>query len=209
MKKIGLLLLAMAAVAVTAYAAAPKQAAHKHAESKAEKETGEVKVTLAQLPAAVKATLLKVAKGAKIGEIERETVYEAELVVKGKTFEVLIDAEGELLSKKAEKEEKGEAREEKEEKEEAEEKQQHEEKEKAEAREENEEREVKVTLAELPAAVKATLLKETKGGKIELIEKGVENGKTVYEAEVTVKGKKFEISIAPDGKLLSKEPEKE
>jgi uncharacterized membrane protein YkoI len=67
------------------------------------------------------------------------------------------------------------------------------------------ESEEEITLDECPAPVKATILKEAKGGKIEEIEKEVENGVTLYEAEIEVDGKEIEIKVAPDGKLLEKE----
>lgn len=65
--------------------------------------------------------------------------------------------------------------------------------------------EEEVSLDEVPAAVKATLLKEAKGATIGEIEKGNENGKTVYEAEFKVDGKKVEIKIAEDGTVLERE----
>ena len=64
--------------------------------------------------------------------------------------------------------------------------------------------EVKVTIDQVPAAVKATLEKETAGGTIKEISKDTEDGKTVYEADVTIDGKDLEIKIAEDGTLISK-----
>jgi hypothetical protein len=67
------------------------------------------KLTLDQLPAAVKAALLQQAGGAKIEDIEEETkdgktVYEAEIVGNGVTTEVKLDASGKILKTKVEKE---------------------------------------------------------------------------------------------------------
>jgi len=67
------------------------------------------------------------------------------------------------------------------------------------------ESEEEISLAECPAPVKATLTKEAKGGTIKEIEKEVEDGKTLYEAEIVIDGKEYEVKVAPDGKLLSKE----
>jgi uncharacterized membrane protein YkoI len=67
------------------------------------------------------------------------------------------------------------------------------------------EEEEEITLDQCPAPVKATILKEAKGGKIEEIEKEVEDGKLLYEAELLIDGKEVEIKVAPDGKLLEKE----
>ena len=68
--------------------------------------------------------------------------------------------------------------------------------------------EVKVTVDQLPAAVKATLTKEAGDGKIGDIDKETEDGKVQYEADVTVGDKEYEIKIAEDGTLLSKKVEK-
>jgi len=69
--------------------------------------------------------------------------------------------------------------------------------------------EVTVKLADLPAAVRKTLEKEAAGGKIGEIEKETENGKTTYEADVTINGEEREIEIAEDGKLISNEADDE
>ena len=68
----------------------------------------------------------------------------------------------------------------------------------------DEHKETTVTMDQLPAAVKATLAKETGTGKVEEIEKDTENGRTIYEADVMVDGKKWEITIAQDGQLIKK-----
>jgi uncharacterized membrane protein YkoI len=146
-------------------------------EAWAEKGKKEEKVTLDQVPAAVKATLLKEAKDAKIEEIEKETkngttTYEAKFVADGKTVEVKVASDGTLLKRKVEDEEK-------------------------------------VTLDQVPAAVKDTILKEAKGAKIEAIEKETKKGESVYEAEFLAEGKEVEIRVASDGKLLKEEAEDE
>ncbi len=62
-----------------------------------------------------------------------------------------------------------------------------------------------LSLEQVPEPVKATILKQSQGGKIEEIELENENGKTIYEAEIIIDGKEYELKISPDGKLLSKE----
>ena len=131
------------------------------------------KLTLDQVPAAVRATIEKEAKGAEIKEIEKEDedgklVYEAEFVRDGKETEIKVDPAGKLLST-----------------------------------------EVELTLAEVPAAVKATILKEAKGAAIKEVEKETKDGKTAFEAEFVVDGKEVEIMVDPAGKLLSREVEDE
>ena len=66
-------------------------------------------ITIDQVPAAVKATILAQANGAKLTEIEVETkhgkqVYEAEFENNGATVKVVVDAAGVLLKTKVEKE---------------------------------------------------------------------------------------------------------
>ncbi|MBU0640192.1 MAG: PepSY-like domain-containing protein [Planctomycetes bacterium] len=69
--------------------------------------------------------------------------------------------------------------------------------------------EEKVTLDQVPAPVKATILKESAGGEITEIERETKDGKTVYEAEFMLNGQKIEIKIAPDGALLGRDAEDE
>ena len=65
-----------------------------------------------------------------------------------------------------------------------------------------------VTIDQVPAAVKATILKEAGDNKIEEIEEVSRDGKVVYyEAEWKSGGKEIEIKVDPSGKLLSKEVE--
>jgi hypothetical protein len=66
-----------------------------------------------------------------------------------------------------------------------------------------------VKLTELPKAVQKTLKRESRDGKIVEIEKEEEDGETIYEAEVMIDGKQYEIEIASDGILLSKALEAE
>lgn len=57
---------------------------------------------------------------------------------------------------------------------------------------------------ELPQAVQATVQRETKGGEIVDIERERENGRIVYEIEFIQEGVKYEIKVAPDGRLLER-----
>jgi len=69
--------------------------------------------------------------------------------------------------------------------------------------------EQQVSIDDVPKAVKAAIIKNSEGGKIEKIERENEDGKVIYEAEVTIDGKEVELKIACCGKLLSKETEDE
>jgi len=64
-----------------------------------------------------------------------------------------------------------------------------------------------VKLTDVPDAVQATIKKEIGAGKITKVLEGsdTEGGKaTYYEAKYTLDGKKLEVKVAPDGKLISK-----
>jgi hypothetical protein len=64
--------------------------------------------------------------------------------------------------------------------------------------------EEEVKLSECPKAVQKTLKREAKGGKIVEIEREVEDGETIYEAEIIIDGNEYEVEILEDGTLLSK-----
>ncbi len=73
----------------------------------------------------------------------------------------------------------------------------------------DEEMEEAVEASGIPAAVQAAIERECVGGKIEEIEKEKEHGRVCYEADVIMKGLKYEVSVLEDGTLLSKELEEE
>jgi len=64
-----------------------------------------------------------------------------------------------------------------------------------------------IPLEQLPAPVRATVEKETQGGKVTDIEKDRERGQVIYEVEFTLDGKEWELDIAEDGKLLERRPD--
>jgi hypothetical protein len=70
--------------------------------------------------------------------------------------------------------------------------------------EENEGDEVKIKFTEAPAAVQATINKESDNAKVETLDKETDDGKTIYEADAMINGTNYEIKVAPDGKLISK-----
>jgi len=67
-----------------------------------------------------------------------------------------------------------------------------------------EKKEKKVTIEQVPAAVKATILKEAGDNKIKEIEEITKGDVKTYEAEWVADGKEVEIKVAADGKLLRK-----
>lgn len=66
--------------------------------------------------------------------------------------------------------------------------------------------EVEVTMDQLPPAVRQTLEREAAGGKIEEIERETgKDGVIVYSADTNIAGKVYDITIAQDGTLISRE----
>jgi hypothetical protein len=63
-------------------------------------------------------------------------------------------------------------------------------------------------IASVPAGVQTTLKEEAKGATIAEVDKISEDGQTVYEADVEIKGKSYEIQVAEDGTLVSKKWER-
>jgi uncharacterized membrane protein YkoI len=61
-----------------------------------------------------------------------------------------------------------------------------------------------ITLEQLPPAVKATVQREVKTGQILEIERDQKKGQPIFEVEFLDAGVKWEIHVAPDGKLLSR-----
>jgi uncharacterized membrane protein YkoI len=153
----------------------------------------EVEISLDDVPAAVKATILKAAGGAKIAEVEKEiangvTTYEAEFVADGKEVEITVAADGKLLEREVEDDADDDDDDDGDD-------------------DDDDEDEEEVSIDQVPAAVKATILREAKGAAIKEIEKETKNGKTVYEAEFVVGGKEIEIKVSADGTLLKREVE--
>lgn len=61
-----------------------------------------------------------------------------------------------------------------------------------------------VAFDQLPAPVKATVERETKGSQIVEIEQETEAGVVEFEIEFIQNQTKFEIKVAPDGTLLER-----
>ena len=65
-------------------------------------------------------------------------------------------------------------------------------------------KEEKVKFDQVPAAAQKTLTEEAKGAKIETVDKEESDGKVIYEADVKINDKNYEIRVAPDGTLIAK-----
>ena len=70
-------------------------------------------------------------------------------------------------------------------------------------------KEVRVSIKDLPRAVRATIKKHAAGGEIREIEKNTVNGVVVYEAAIVLNGKEFDILVSDMGKYLGIEKEEE
>src|SRR5689334_13967779 len=66
-----------------------------------------------------------------------------------------------------------------------------------------------LTLDQVPAPVRATIEKESAGGKVGEIEKEGARGRTFYEAEIVKDGKESYLHVAPNGKVLKRETAEE
>jgi hypothetical protein len=78
-------------------------------------------------------------------------------------------------------------------------------------REEEEGNEVKMTLDQVPPAVRAALQREAQGAAITTVDKEESKGRTIYETDVMMNGKNWEIKVDEDGRVVSKklDPESE
>jgi uncharacterized membrane protein YkoI len=76
----------------------------------------------------------------------------------------------------------------------------------SEAKEENE---VKMRPEDVPAAARSALQREAGGNPITTVDKEMSGGKTVYETDVMMNGKNWEIKVDENGVLLSKKLDEE
>lgn len=65
------------------------------------------------------------------------------------------------------------------------------------------ETEKKVTMKDLPAALQTKVKEVSKGAKLRGLAMETENGKTYYEAELLIKGHSKDVTIDPDGKIVT------
>jgi len=137
----------------------------------------EEKVTFDQVPAAVKATILREAAGAEIKEIEREakdgmTVYEAEFLQGGQEIEIKVAPDGTVLAREVEAED---------------------------------DEEDDITFDQIPAPARMALQQLAGDAKIVKAVKLNEDGSVVYEAEWSVNGTTHEANVTADGTLVETE----
>lgn len=68
---------------------------------------------------------------------------------------------------------------------------------------EADEKESEVAIANVPAAVAATLQAQAQGGTIDEIEKIESDGLVTYEADITIGADEWECKVSADGSLIS------
>jgi hypothetical protein len=61
---------------------------------------------------------------------------------------------------------------------------------------------VSVAVTELPPAVKAAIEKESQGGTVKKIEKHMDEGKAVYEADLVINGTQRTVTVAETGEIV-------
>lgn len=154
-------------------------------------------VTLDQVPAAVRATILKESAGGKITEIERDTedgttVYELEFKINGKEFEIKIAADGTVLERDADDDDDGRGR-------------GHEHADDDDDDDEDDDDGDDLKMAQVPKAARAALLKLAGGAKIVEVEREKEHGIDIYEAEWVANGTRHEAAVTADGTLVETE----
>jgi len=145
----------------------------------------EGKLTLDQLPTAVRATIEQHAGQGKIVEVERETehgqiVYEAEVRVDGKKVEIVVAENGKLLPTDAEDEEDEEG-------------------------ERDDDSEAPISWQQLPAAVQDALAKIVPSQKIDALTREVEDGFVFFEAEYETDGVEHAAKLTDNGYVIESE----
>jgi hypothetical protein len=148
------------------------------AEREIENEEDSVAIKFSECPAAVQKTLTREARGAKIDKVDLESkdgrvVFEADVVIDGKNYEILVAPNGALIAKKLDEDE--------------------------------EENEVEMKLADCPAAVQKTLMREADGATIDEVDKITTEGRNLYKVNVKIDGRNFDVVVTEEGLLLSKE----
>ena len=105
---VGMIALGMSAVCVVPARAAEEKKSGKETAAKKERkesdEGQETKVSLDKVPSAVRKTLKREANGAAITSVDVEkrdgkTVYETDVEIDGQNYEILVGADGKLISK--------------------------------------------------------------------------------------------------------------
>lgn len=177
-------------------------------------DENEKKISISDCPKAVQKTLKNEAKNGKIidvdvRKIDGMKIYESEVWFGDAEYDLVIRGDGRLLSKHFEGQANQDDEDEDDEDDDGEadddgDDDEDEDGDDDDGDDDDDEMETRVSLKDLPKAVRKTLKREARGGEIEEIMKETEDGEVVYEAEVEYGEKEYEVEIAADGTLLSK-----
>jgi len=160
-------------------------------------QEGEKKVSIDQVPEKVKAAILRAVGEGKlvdIGEITKggKKFYEIEMVVEGREYDVVLSSSGKVLEKTFEgyKTEKG--------------KRPVKKVKKPAKVQDQPMSEKKITLDKVPGKVKKAILKAVGNGRLVDIGVFTGGGKKLYEIEMVVDGREFDVLFSSDGKVVRK-----
>ncbi len=171
----------------------------------------EDEIAIDELPDAVKSAIAQAAAGAQIEEVKREvtyyivtlkkleipeTTYEAEFIENGKEVEIEFAADGTVLEQEIgdKDEDNHDCDDDDEDDDDCDDDE-----------DDDDEDEEQLSIDEVPAAVKTTILSQVQGGTVKEIEREDENGRIIYEAELLIDGQEIGIKVSADGTLLGKE----
>lgn len=169
-----------------------------------EKDKGESKTQIEDVPAAVQAAIKKATQGAKVQEIEKETedgktVYEVEISKNGLEIDLVFDEKGGLVAFDVEGDDEDDAGDDEDDDD------------KGEQREEEEENDGEeddaevVPFAKIPAAAQKALLKLAGDAKISEVDVEDEDGVKVYEGAWKVNGVEHEAEVTANGDVIETE----
>lgn len=165
-------------------------------------------VSTGKLPRAVQKTVEREAGDGKILEVEMvkhgdAKVFDVDVRLDSGDYELLIRADGTLLSKRLEEDDKESADDDDDAASQLDDGDEDED-----GDDEEGEHELKLSRADLPRSVAKTLKRETRGGEIEELKREIDGNRVTYEAEVEFEDEEgervYEIEIDERGKLLSK-----
>jgi len=171
----------------------------------------EEQVPTKKLPAAALKAAQKLAgKGAKVAsEMKTMILYEIKFTKGDAHHEVLLTPDGRVVEQEIEKGKSDDDGDDEEEEEEEDGDDDDDDDDEDDEDSDDDEDEDEVSIKDVPKAVRATILKQARKGKVEEITKEKEDGKVIYEVEIEVGDKEYDLEIAANGKLLKKELEEE
>lgn len=146
-----------------------------------------------ELPPRVAQAIARQTNGAPVGQLEQkeiraiiaisrlpqpQMVYAAQYQQNGRTIVLEVDSSGTVLRQQL-----------------------------ADDEDDDDANEREIAIDQVPAAARATILREAAGNRVREVEVQVRNGHTTYEAEWMQNGQEVEVAVAEDGTLLGRHTE--